>query len=53
MHASAVPVLARQLRLDGGPVGDAFVTTRQESAVAALTKPQEVHGPPAYFTPDW
>ena len=33
--------------------GDAFVTTRQESAVAALTKPLEVHGPPAYFTPDW
>jgi glyoxylase-like metal-dependent hydrolase (beta-lactamase superfamily II) len=33
--------------------GDAFVTTRQESAVAALTKPLELHGPPAYFTPDW
>ena len=33
--------------------GDAFVTTRQESAIAALTKPQEIHGPPAYFTPDW
>jgi len=33
--------------------GDAFVTTRQESTVAALTKPQGVHGPPAYFTPDW
>ena len=33
--------------------GDAFVTTKQESAVAALTKPQAVHGPPAYFTPDW
>ena len=33
--------------------GDAFVTTRQESAVAALTKPLGVHRPPAYFTPDW
>lgn len=33
--------------------GDAFVTTRQESAIAALTKPEEMHGPPAYFTPDW
>ncbi|MDX2003732.1 MAG: MBL fold metallo-hydrolase [Meiothermus sp.] len=33
--------------------GDAFVTTRQESAYAALSKPQEVNGPPAYFTPDW
>lgn len=33
--------------------GDAFVTTRQESAAAALLKPRVVHGPPAYFTPDW
>ena len=33
--------------------GDAFVTTRQESAVAALAKPVVVHGPPAYFTTDW
>ena len=33
--------------------GDAFVTTKQESALAALTKPMVVHGPPAYFTPDW
>lgn len=33
--------------------GDAFVTTRQESAIAALTKPLEIHGPPAYFTPNW
>jgi glyoxylase-like metal-dependent hydrolase (beta-lactamase superfamily II) len=33
--------------------GDAFVTTRQESAVAAMTYRPEVHGPPAYFTPDW
>jgi glyoxylase-like metal-dependent hydrolase (beta-lactamase superfamily II) len=33
--------------------GDAFVTTRQESAIAALLKPYDVHRPPAYFTPDW
>ena len=33
--------------------GDAFVTTKQESALAVLTQRQEVHGPPAYFTPDW
>lgn len=33
--------------------GDAFVTTKQESAVAALLKPEFVHGPPAYFTIDW
>ncbi len=33
--------------------GDAFVTTKQESAIAALSKPEGVHGPPAYFTPDW
>lgn len=33
--------------------GDAFVTTRQESAIAALTQRPELHGPPAYFTPDW
>ncbi|MGI8905523.1 MAG: MBL fold metallo-hydrolase [Candidatus Sumerlaeaceae bacterium] len=33
--------------------GDAFVTTRQESAVAAIMQPIEVNGPPAYFTPDW
>jgi glyoxylase-like metal-dependent hydrolase (beta-lactamase superfamily II) len=34
-------------------VGDAFVTTRQESLYAAVVKPVEIHGPPAYFTPDW
>jgi glyoxylase-like metal-dependent hydrolase (beta-lactamase superfamily II) len=34
-------------------VGDAFVTTRQESALSVLTQRQEVHGPPAYFTTDW
>jgi len=33
--------------------GDAFVTTKQESAIAVLTQRQEVHGPPAYYTPDW
>lgn len=33
--------------------GDAVVTTRQESARAALGRPVELHGPPAYFTPDW
>jgi glyoxylase-like metal-dependent hydrolase (beta-lactamase superfamily II) len=33
--------------------GDAFVTTKQESALAALTQPKVMHGPPAYFTPDW
>jgi glyoxylase-like metal-dependent hydrolase (beta-lactamase superfamily II) len=34
-------------------VGDAFVTTRQESAMAALTQAPVVHRPPAYYTPDW
>jgi len=34
-------------------VGDAFVTTRQESIYAALTQTPEMHGPPMYFTPDW
>ncbi|MDB6116672.1 MAG: fold metallo-hydrolase, partial [Verrucomicrobiaceae bacterium] len=33
--------------------GDAFITTRQESAYAVLTQAPELHGPPAYFTPDW
>ncbi len=33
--------------------GDAFVSTRQESAISALTWRPEMHGPPAYFTPDW
>jgi glyoxylase-like metal-dependent hydrolase (beta-lactamase superfamily II) len=32
---------------------DAFVTTKQESLYAVATQEQEVHGPPAYFTPDW
>ncbi|UOQ77716.1 MBL fold metallo-hydrolase [Hymenobacter sp. 5516J-16] len=33
--------------------GDAFVTTKQESATAVWQQRQEVNGPPAYFTPDW
>ena len=33
--------------------GDAVITTRQESAYAALTAAPEIHGPPAYFTTDW
>ena len=33
--------------------GDAFVTTKQESLYAVVTQDPEVHGPPAYFTPDW
>lgn len=33
--------------------GDAFVTTKQESALAVLKQFQQVNGPPAYFTPDW
>jgi glyoxylase-like metal-dependent hydrolase (beta-lactamase superfamily II) len=34
-------------------VGDAFVTTKQESAMAAYSQRVELHGPPMYFTPDW
>jgi glyoxylase-like metal-dependent hydrolase (beta-lactamase superfamily II) len=33
--------------------GDAFITTMQESAYAAVTQEPEMHGPPMYFTPDW
>ena len=33
--------------------GDAFVTTRQESATAVMSQAPEMNGPPAYFTPDW
>ncbi len=33
--------------------GDAFVTTKQESAYAVATQRPEVHGPPTYFTQDW
>lgn len=34
-------------------VGDAFVTTKQESLLAALEQRPEMHGPPMYFTQDW
>jgi glyoxylase-like metal-dependent hydrolase (beta-lactamase superfamily II) len=34
-------------------VGDAFITTKQESAYAVATQEVELHGPPMYFTPDW
>lgn len=34
-------------------VGDAFVTTAQESAYAAAVQSAEMHGPPRYFTIDW
>ena len=33
--------------------GDAFVTVKQESALAVLSQRQEIHGPPTYFTCDW
>ena len=33
--------------------GDAFVTTKQESLTASLSNRPEIHGPPAYYTPDW
>lgn len=33
--------------------GDAFITTRQESAYAAITQEFEMHGPPAYYTQNW
>jgi glyoxylase-like metal-dependent hydrolase (beta-lactamase superfamily II) len=33
--------------------GDAFVTTKQESAMAALSQRLEPHGPPMYYTCDW
>ena len=33
--------------------GDAFITTKQESAYAVALQRPEVHGPPMYFTPDW
>ena len=34
-------------------VGDAFVTTAQESVYATATQEPELHGPPMYLTPDW
>ena len=33
--------------------GDAFITTKQESAYAVATQRPELHGPPAYYTTDW
>lgn len=33
--------------------GDAFVTTRAESAYATAMQTPELHGPPRYFTIDW
>jgi glyoxylase-like metal-dependent hydrolase (beta-lactamase superfamily II) len=33
--------------------GDALTTTKQESLTAVLAQRYELHGPPAYFTPDW
>ncbi|MCX6047647.1 MAG: MBL fold metallo-hydrolase, partial [Chloroflexi bacterium] len=33
--------------------GDAFITTKQESAFAVAMQRPEIHGPPMYYTPDW
>lgn len=33
--------------------GDAFVTTRQESAIAVMRQEKELNGPPKYFTYNW
>jgi len=33
--------------------GDAFVTTKQESAYAVAVQKPVVSGPPRYYTPDW
>ncbi|WCK55561.1 MBL fold metallo-hydrolase [Aneurinibacillus sp. Ricciae_BoGa-3] len=33
--------------------GDAFTTLKQESLFNVITQKPELHGPPAYFTPDW
>ena len=33
--------------------GDAFITTRQESAYAVAVQEPEMHGPPMYYTADW
>jgi glyoxylase-like metal-dependent hydrolase (beta-lactamase superfamily II) len=32
---------------------DAFCTTKQESFMAVAKQKPELHGPPAYYTPDW
>ncbi len=34
-------------------VGDAFTTTKTESAIAVAQQRPELHGPPAYYTSDW
>jgi glyoxylase-like metal-dependent hydrolase (beta-lactamase superfamily II) len=34
-------------------VGDAFVTTKQESAFSVMTQAKILSGPPKYFTCDW
>ena len=34
-------------------VGDAFITTNQESAYAVVVQKPELHGPPKFYTPDW
>jgi len=34
-------------------VGDAFITTRQESIYAIMVQSPEMHGPPQPLTPDW
>jgi glyoxylase-like metal-dependent hydrolase (beta-lactamase superfamily II) len=34
-------------------VGDAFITTKQESVYAALAQTAEMHGPPSYYTQNW
>jgi glyoxylase-like metal-dependent hydrolase (beta-lactamase superfamily II) len=34
-------------------VGDAFVTTDQESVYAVLTQKCEMHGPPTFYTQNW
>jgi glyoxylase-like metal-dependent hydrolase (beta-lactamase superfamily II) len=34
-------------------VGDAFCTTKAESFLAVAAQRPELHGPPAYYTPDW
>lgn len=33
--------------------GDAFITTRQESAYAVAVQEPEMHGPPMYYTTNW
>ena len=51
-HAAGQVALWRES--DGVLVSaDAFITTAQESAYAAVTQEPELHGPPMYFTHDW